>query len=216
MVTMFFTVSVINNYALNFNIAMPLHMIFRSVSVASCRHLSSSCSPPLLLFKLLLFPTQGSLIANMILGIIILKKRWFFLCFSFCFVKYLPADSVHLAFSTCRYSASKYLSIVLVSTGIFICTIMSAKQVVSPLQTCCPSQFNRCSSPVIIQSIYWFVSACSVQWWIWGARVLCFYALAYWWVLVKKRARNTGEKSLNFCGKKYLVLHWLLCCFIMI
>ncbi|XP_036431838.1 UDP-xylose and UDP-N-acetylglucosamine transporter [Colossoma macropomum] len=74
MVTMFFTVSVINNYALNFNIAMPLHMIFRS----------------------------GSLIANMILGIIILKKR---------------------------YSASKYLSIVLVSLGIFICTFMSAKQV---------------------------------------------------------------------------------------
>lgn len=74
MVTMFFTVSVVNNYALNFNIAMPLHMIFRS----------------------------GSLIANMILGIIILKKR---------------------------YSASKYLSIALVSIGIFICTIMSAKQV---------------------------------------------------------------------------------------
>uniref|UniRef100_A0A8C2YWY2 Solute carrier family 35 member B4 n=1 Tax=Cyclopterus lumpus TaxID=8103 RepID=A0A8C2YWY2_CYCLU len=74
MVTMFFTVSVINNYALNFNIAMPLHMIFRS----------------------------GSLIANMILGIVILKKR---------------------------YSASKYLSIALVSAGIFICTIMSAKQV---------------------------------------------------------------------------------------
>ncbi|XP_067292930.1 UDP-xylose and UDP-N-acetylglucosamine transporter [Pseudorasbora parva] len=74
MVTMFFTVSVINNYALNFNIAMPLHMIFRS----------------------------GSLIANMILGIVILKKR---------------------------YSLSKYLSIVLVSVGIFICTIMSAKQV---------------------------------------------------------------------------------------
>lgn len=74
MVTMFFTVSVINNYALNFNIAMPLHMIFRS----------------------------GSLIANMILGIIILKKR---------------------------YSTSKYLSIALVSVGIFICTIMSAKQV---------------------------------------------------------------------------------------
>ncbi|MCJ8735857.1 hypothetical protein PDJAM_G00252390 [Pangasius djambal] len=74
MVTMFFTVSVINNYALNFNIAMPLHMIFRS----------------------------GSLIANMILGIIILKKR---------------------------YSSSKYLSIFLVSVGIFICTIMSAKQV---------------------------------------------------------------------------------------
>uniref|UniRef100_A0A3Q3F198 Solute carrier family 35 member B4 n=1 Tax=Labrus bergylta TaxID=56723 RepID=A0A3Q3F198_9LABR len=79
MVTMFFTISVINNYALNFNIAMPLHMIFRS----------------------------GSLIANMILGIIILKKR---------------------------YSVSKYLSIALVSAGIFICTIMSARQVVSRLE----------------------------------------------------------------------------------
>uniref|UniRef100_A0A2I3T3M8 Solute carrier family 35 member B4 n=3 Tax=Homininae TaxID=207598 RepID=A0A2I3T3M8_PANTR len=75
MVTMFFTVSVVNNYALNLNIAMPLHMIFRS----------------------------GSLIANMILGIIILKKR---------------------------YSIFKYTSIALVSVGIFICTFMSAKQVV--------------------------------------------------------------------------------------
>ncbi|XP_004856368.1 UDP-xylose and UDP-N-acetylglucosamine transporter [Heterocephalus glaber] len=76
MVTMFFTVSVVNNYALNLNIAMPLHMIFRS----------------------------GSLIANMILGIIILKKR---------------------------YSIFKYTSIGLVSVGIFICTFMSAKQVTS-------------------------------------------------------------------------------------
>ncbi|CAH6778414.1 UDP-xylose and UDP-N-acetylglucosamine transporter [Phodopus roborovskii] len=76
MVTMFFTVSVMNNYALNLNIAMPLHMIFRS----------------------------GSLIANMILGIIILKKR---------------------------YSVFKYTSIALVSAGIFICTFMSAKQVTS-------------------------------------------------------------------------------------
>ncbi|XP_064417287.1 UDP-xylose and UDP-N-acetylglucosamine transporter [Latimeria chalumnae] len=74
MVTMFFTVSVVNNYALNFNIAMPLHMIFRS----------------------------GSLIANMILGIIILKKR---------------------------YTPLKYASISMVSLGIFICTYMSAKQV---------------------------------------------------------------------------------------
>uniref|UniRef100_A0A8C8BZP8 Solute carrier family 35 member B4 n=1 Tax=Oncorhynchus tshawytscha TaxID=74940 RepID=A0A8C8BZP8_ONCTS len=72
MVTMFFTVSVINNYALNFNIAMPLHMIFRSVN----------------------------LIANLVL---------------------------HLF--PCRYSMSKYLSIAMVSLGIFICTIMSARQV---------------------------------------------------------------------------------------
>ncbi|KAM8974839.1 nucleotide sugar transporter SLC35B4 [Pelodytes ibericus] len=76
MVAMFFTVSVVNNYALNLNISMPLHMIFRS----------------------------GSLIANMVLGIIILKKR---------------------------YTTSKYLSIALISMGIFICTLMSAKQVAS-------------------------------------------------------------------------------------
>lgn len=31
LVVMFFVVSVLNNYALNFNISMPLHMIFRSV-----------------------------------------------------------------------------------------------------------------------------------------------------------------------------------------
>uniref|UniRef100_H3AW58 Solute carrier family 35 member B4 n=1 Tax=Latimeria chalumnae TaxID=7897 RepID=H3AW58_LATCH len=51
-------------------------------------------------FKLSLF--QGSLIANMILGIIILKKR---------------------------YTPLKYASISMVSLGIFICTYMSAKQV---------------------------------------------------------------------------------------
>ena len=33
MVAMFFTVSVVNNYCLHFNIPLPLHMIFRSVSV---------------------------------------------------------------------------------------------------------------------------------------------------------------------------------------
>uniref|UniRef100_A0A8C4QVB6 Solute carrier family 35 member B4 n=1 Tax=Eptatretus burgeri TaxID=7764 RepID=A0A8C4QVB6_EPTBU len=74
MVTMFFFINLVNNYALNFNITMPLHMIFRS----------------------------GSLVANMVLGIIILKKR---------------------------YSLSKYLSITLVSLGITICTLMSANQV---------------------------------------------------------------------------------------
>lgn len=33
LVVMFFVVSVVNNYALNFNISMPLHMIFRSVNI---------------------------------------------------------------------------------------------------------------------------------------------------------------------------------------
>ncbi|XP_007424238.1 UDP-xylose and UDP-N-acetylglucosamine transporter isoform X2 [Python bivittatus] len=80
MVAMFFTVSVVNNYALNLNIAMPLHMIFRS----------------------------GSLIASMALGISILNKR---------------------------YTVSKYISIALVSLGIFTCTFMSAKEVSSVSST---------------------------------------------------------------------------------
>lgn len=33
MVAFFFIVSVLNNYSLSFNIPLPLHMIFRSVSV---------------------------------------------------------------------------------------------------------------------------------------------------------------------------------------
>ncbi|KAM0728657.1 UDP-xylose and UDP-N-acetylglucosamine transporter [Formica fusca] len=47
LVTMFFVANVCNNYAFDFNIPMPLHMIFRA----------------------------GSLIANMIMGIIILNKN---------------------------------------------------------------------------------------------------------------------------------------------
>ena len=72
MVMMFFIVSVSNNYALNFNIALPLHMIFRS----------------------------GSLLANMFLGILLLKRK---------------------------YSMMKYLSVMMISIGISICTIASAK-----------------------------------------------------------------------------------------
>ncbi|GFO15455.1 UDP-xylose and udp-n-acetylglucosamine transporter [Plakobranchus ocellatus] len=46
MVAFFFVVQTLNNYTLGFNIAMPLHMIFRA----------------------------GSLIANLTLGVIILKR----------------------------------------------------------------------------------------------------------------------------------------------
>lgn len=74
LVAMFFIVNVCNNYAFDFNVAMPLHMIFRS----------------------------GSLIANMIMGIIILKKSYVF---------------------------SKYLSVGLITFGITICTIISGKNV---------------------------------------------------------------------------------------
>ena len=76
MVAMFFLVSVANNYALNFNISLPLHMIFRA----------------------------GSLLANMILGIIILKKR---------------------------YTTMKYVSVLMISVGICVCTMASGKELVS-------------------------------------------------------------------------------------
>ncbi|XP_078677299.1 UDP-xylose and UDP-N-acetylglucosamine transporter-like [Branchiostoma floridae x Branchiostoma belcheri] len=74
MVVMFFTVSVVNNYALNFHIPMPLHMIFRA----------------------------GSLIANMMLGIILLKKS---------------------------YKPAKYVAVLMITCGIFTCTYMSAQSV---------------------------------------------------------------------------------------
>lgn len=74
LVVMFFIVNVCNNYAFDFNIAVPLHMIFRA----------------------------GSLIANMIMGIIILKKV---------------------------YTFSKYLSVTMITLGIAICTIISSKDV---------------------------------------------------------------------------------------
>lgn len=76
LVSMFFVVSVCNNYAFDFNIPMPLHMIFRA----------------------------GSLIANMIMGIIILRKR---------------------------YDFSKYLSVFMITLGIVLCTIVSGSKVES-------------------------------------------------------------------------------------
>ncbi|PSN38399.1 UDP-xylose and UDP-N-acetylglucosamine transporter [Blattella germanica] len=76
LVAMFFCANVCNNYAFNFNIPMPLHMIFRA----------------------------GSLIANMVMGILILKKQ---------------------------YAISKYVSVLMITLGISICTIVSGKDVKS-------------------------------------------------------------------------------------
>jgi len=70
LVTMFYVSTVCNNYAFNFNIPMPLLMIFRS----------------------------GSLMANLIMGIIILNKK---------------------------YDFWKYLSVILITIGICICTVVS-------------------------------------------------------------------------------------------
>ncbi|XP_031633925.1 UDP-xylose and UDP-N-acetylglucosamine transporter-like [Contarinia nasturtii] len=76
LVAMFFVVHVCNNFAFDFNIPMPLHMIIRA----------------------------GSLIANMIMGIIILGRR---------------------------YAFSKYLSVLLITLGIAICTIVSGSNIKS-------------------------------------------------------------------------------------
>lgn len=73
MVIFFFSSSVVNNYALNFNVPLPLHMIFRS----------------------------GSLVANLVLGMIILKKR---------------------------YNFSKYISVLMITVGICLCTLASANK----------------------------------------------------------------------------------------
>jgi len=73
MVVFFFSTNVINNAALNFNVPMPLHMIFRS----------------------------GSLVANLVLGMIILKRR---------------------------YQLSKYLSVLMITAGICLCTLASAQK----------------------------------------------------------------------------------------
>ncbi|GFT14542.1 UDP-xylose and UDP-N-acetylglucosamine transporter [Nephila pilipes] len=79
LVAMFFAVSVSNNCALNFDIPMPLHMIFKS----------------------------GSLVTSMLLGMLILKKR---------------------------YSVLKYISVLLVSVGIFIATFASKKVKMNELE----------------------------------------------------------------------------------
>ncbi|GBN04446.1 UDP-xylose and UDP-N-acetylglucosamine transporter [Araneus ventricosus] len=79
LVIMYFAVSVSNNCALNFDIPMPLHMIFKS----------------------------GSLVTSMLLGMLILKRR---------------------------YSISKYISVLLVSIGIFIATFASKKMKAEDLE----------------------------------------------------------------------------------
>ncbi|KAI6645982.1 hypothetical protein LOD99_13237 [Oopsacas minuta] len=74
MVTFFFISNVVNNWVFKFNISLPLHMIFRS----------------------------GSLLVNMILGVLLMNKR---------------------------YSLMKYLAVVMVTIGIALATTVSAKMV---------------------------------------------------------------------------------------
>ncbi|GAB6029903.1 hypothetical protein CHUAL_005602 [Chamberlinius hualienensis] len=76
LVTLFYLANITNNYALKFDISMPLHMIFRS----------------------------GSLITNMFLGVILLKRK---------------------------YTLIKYVSVIMITVGISICTIVSTDQATS-------------------------------------------------------------------------------------
>lgn len=111
LVAMFFCANVCNNYAFNFNIPMPLHMIFRA----------------------------GSLIANMIMGILILKKT---------------------------YTISKYLSVFMITLGISVCTIVSGKDVkaTAPLNRVVPEQSELevlfwWSVGILLLTVALFVSA---------------------------------------------------------
>lgn len=72
LVVMFFTVNVVNNVAFAFRISMPLHIIFRS----------------------------GGLIANMIMAILVLRRK---------------------------YSVQKYVSVLLITLGTIVCTFASAE-----------------------------------------------------------------------------------------
>ncbi|KAE8738198.1 hypothetical protein FOCC_FOCC016327 [Frankliniella occidentalis] len=99
LVLMFFFSNLCNNYAFNFNIPMPLHMIFRA----------------------------GSLIANMIMGIIILKKK---------------------------YTLSKYLSVAMITLGIVICTIVSSTEVKSTVPP--PKDGSEAIQTTPYEDLFWW------------------------------------------------------------
>ncbi|KAJ8930840.1 hypothetical protein NQ314_016257 [Rhamnusium bicolor] len=107
LILFFFTTSVVNNWAFAFNIPVPLHMIFRA----------------------------GSLIANMILGIVIVKRK---------------------------YTLEKYISVLLITLGIIICTLYSSNPEQASCLDCDPG-----AGQVITE-----VSADHFFWWIIGIILL--------------------------------------------
>lgn len=107
LVTFFFVTSVVNNWAFNFNIPVPLHMIFRA----------------------------GSLIANMIMGILILKKK---------------------------YTWDKYLSVLMITGGIIICTLYSSKEVGKACKDCdlkdnLGDHTNQEDASASVDQFFWWV-----------------------------------------------------------
>lgn len=101
LVLMFFVTNVVNNWAFNFNIPVPLHMIFRA----------------------------GSLIANMIMGIWMLKKQ---------------------------YTLSKYLSVGMITLGIIICTLLSSGKQPPKVCTDCSDNINVVNDAADIDHLFWW------------------------------------------------------------
>ncbi|XP_045482691.1 UDP-xylose and UDP-N-acetylglucosamine transporter [Harmonia axyridis] len=109
LVVMLFTTSVVNNWAFAFNIPVPLHMIFRA----------------------------GSLIANLIMGVIVLKKR---------------------------YTMDKYISVIMITLGIIICTLATGNK--KPKTPCVDCDTNiPITSDSAEDSAYFF-------WWVLGIVLL--------------------------------------------
>ncbi|KAG5876347.1 hypothetical protein JTB14_003669 [Gonioctena quinquepunctata] len=102
LVVFFFTTSVVNNWAFAFNIPVPLHMIFRS----------------------------GSLIANMFLGIMILKKR---------------------------YALEKYISVTLITIGIILCTLVSSSSTKTTCSDCDLNKDNKLHDELPQDHFFWWL-----------------------------------------------------------
>lgn len=102
LVTMFFITSVLNNWAFSFNIPVPLHMIFRA----------------------------GSLIANLIMGKFILKKK---------------------------YPFEKYLAVLMITLGIVICTLVSSSTKANTCTDCDSRVPNVSDSPEDPYYFFWWI-----------------------------------------------------------
>ncbi|XP_060536918.1 UDP-xylose and UDP-N-acetylglucosamine transporter-like [Cylas formicarius] len=105
LVIFFYMTSVINNWVFDFNVPVPLHMIFRA----------------------------GSLIANMIMGIFLLSKK---------------------------YTWQKYLSVFMITVGIIICTLYSSGEAAKSCENCSAGS-NKGegseSTEVHIDQLFWWI-----------------------------------------------------------
>lgn len=136
LVTFFFITSVVNNWAFAFNIPVPLHFIFRA----------------------------GSLIANLIMGILILKKK---------------------------YTWDKYVSVFMITAGIVICTLYSSKDVGKSCTDCSDTPFlDKQSEPVDASQFFWWLIGILL---LTGALLLSARMGIYQETLYKQRGKHPFE-----------------------